>query len=56
VPRQVAAVRIRSGWIAPGRRDEYLKPLQAHAKRCVANEPGTLQFEIAEIRGESSFA
>jgi len=32
--------------IAPGRRDEYLKPLRAHAKRCLANEPGTLQFEI----------
>jgi quinol monooxygenase YgiN len=32
--------------IASGRRDEYLKPLQAHAKRCLANEPGTLQFEI----------
>ena len=32
--------------IAPGRRDEYLKPLKAHAKRCLANEPGTLQFEI----------
>ena len=24
--------------IAPGRRDEYLKPLQAHAKRCLAND------------------
>ena len=31
---------------APGRRDEYLKPLRAHAVRCRANEPGTLQFEI----------
>jgi quinol monooxygenase YgiN len=32
--------------IAPGRRNEYLNPLKAHAKRCLANEPGTLQFEI----------
>lgn len=32
--------------IAPGKRTEYLKPLRAHAKRCLANEPGTLQFEI----------
>jgi quinol monooxygenase YgiN len=32
--------------VAPGRRDEYLKHLRAHAKRCRANEPGTLQFEI----------
>jgi quinol monooxygenase YgiN len=31
---------------APGRRDEYLKHLRAHAARCRANEPGTLQFEI----------
>ncbi|MGH8598246.1 MAG: putative quinol monooxygenase [Gammaproteobacteria bacterium] len=31
---------------APGRRDEYLKPLRAHAERCRANEPGTLQFDI----------
>ena len=31
--------------VAPGRRDEYLKHLRAHAERCRANEPGTLQFE-----------
>lgn len=31
---------------APGKRDEYLKHLRAHAERCRANEPGTLQFEI----------
>jgi quinol monooxygenase YgiN len=31
---------------APGKRDEYLKHLAAHRKRCLANEPGTLQFEI----------
>ena len=31
---------------APGKRDEYLKHLRAHAERCRATEPGTLQFEI----------
>lgn len=31
---------------APGRRDEYQKHLEAHAKRCRDTEPGTLQFEI----------
>lgn len=31
---------------APGKRDEYLKHLRAHAERCRASEPGTLQFEI----------
>jgi quinol monooxygenase YgiN len=31
---------------APGKRDEYLKYLRAHAERCRATEPGTLQFEI----------
>jgi quinol monooxygenase YgiN len=29
-----------------GKRDEYLKHLQAHAKRCLEGEPGTLKFEI----------
>jgi acyl-coenzyme A thioesterase PaaI-like protein/quinol monooxygenase YgiN len=32
--------------IPPGRRDEYLKHLRAHAERCRVNEPGTLQFDI----------
>jgi quinol monooxygenase YgiN len=31
---------------APGKRDEYLKHLKAHAQRCLATEPGTLKFEI----------
>jgi len=31
---------------APGKRDEYLKHLTAHGKRSLANEPGTLKFEI----------
>ena len=31
---------------APGKRDEYLVHLRAHAERCRTTEPGTLQFEI----------
>ena len=31
---------------APGKRDEYLKHLKAHAQRCLTTEPGTLKFEI----------
>ena len=31
---------------APGKRDEYLDHLRAHAHRCRSSEPGTLQFEI----------
>jgi quinol monooxygenase YgiN len=31
---------------APGKRDEYLKHLRAHAERCRRDEPGTLAFEI----------
>ena len=31
---------------APGKRDEYLKHLKAHAQRCLATEPGTLKFDI----------
>jgi quinol monooxygenase YgiN len=31
---------------APGKRDEYLKHLKAHAKRCLDGEPGTLRFDI----------
>ena len=30
----------------PGKRDDYLTFLKAHGKRCLATEPGTLQFEI----------
>jgi quinol monooxygenase YgiN len=32
--------------IVTGKRDEYLKHLKAHAQRCLATEPGTLNFEI----------
>ena len=31
---------------APGKRDEYLTHLKAHAQRCLATEPGTLKFDI----------
>ena len=37
----------------PGKRDEYLKHLKAHAKRCLATEPGTLKFEILMPKEES---
>jgi quinol monooxygenase YgiN len=30
----------------PGKREEYLKYLKAHAERCLATEPATLEFEI----------
>jgi quinol monooxygenase YgiN len=30
----------------PGKRDQYLTFLGAHGKRCLATEPGTLQFDI----------
>jgi len=30
----------------PGKRGEYLKYLKAHAERCLATEPATLEFEI----------
>ena len=30
----------------PGKRDECLKHLKAHAQRCLTTEPGTLKFEI----------
>jgi quinol monooxygenase YgiN len=29
-----------------GKREEYLKFLTAHGKRCLASEPGTLRFDI----------
>lgn len=31
---------------APGKREEYLDHLRAHAHRCRSSELGTLQFEI----------
>ncbi len=38
---------------APGKRDEYLKHLTAHAQRCLATEPGTLKFEILVPKKEA---
>jgi quinol monooxygenase YgiN len=37
----------------PGKRDEYLKHLKAHAQRCLATEPGTLKFEILVPQDEA---
>jgi quinol monooxygenase YgiN len=37
----------------PGKRDEYLKHLKAHAQRCLATEPGTLTFEILLPQGDA---
>jgi quinol monooxygenase YgiN len=38
---------------APGKRDEYLKHLKAHAHRCLTTEPGTLKFEILVPKEEA---
>ena len=32
--------------VAPGRRDEFLPLLRAHAARCLKDEPRTLQFDV----------
>jgi quinol monooxygenase YgiN len=37
----------------PGKRDEYLTFLVAHRKRCLATEPGTLQFEVVVPHAEA---
>lgn len=36
-----------------GKREDYLRHLKAHAQRCLATEPGTLQFEILVPQEES---
>ena len=36
-----------------GKRDEYLTFLKAHVKRCLATEPGTLQFEVLVPKEEA---
>ena len=41
---------------APGKRNEYLKHLKAHAQRCLATEPGTLNFEILVPQKEADTA
>jgi quinol monooxygenase YgiN len=38
---------------APGKREEYLKHLKAHAQNYLATEPGTLKFEILVPREEA---
>jgi hypothetical protein len=38
----------------PGKRDEYLRHLKAHAHRCLTTEPGTLQFEILVPKEEAT--
>lgn len=37
---------------AEGKRDEYLKFLAAHRKRCLETEPGTVSFEILVPQNE----
>jgi quinol monooxygenase YgiN len=37
----------------PGKREEYLKHLKAHAQNYLATEPGTLKFEILVPREEA---
>ena len=37
----------------PGKRDEYLKHLKAHAQRSLTTEPGTLKFEILVPKEEA---
>jgi autoinducer 2-degrading protein len=37
----------------PGKREEYLKHLQAHGRRCLTTEPGTLGFEILVPQGDA---
>jgi quinol monooxygenase YgiN len=36
-----------------GKRDEYVTFLKAHGKRCLATEPGTLQFEVLVPKEEA---
>ena len=38
--------------VAPGRRDEILPLVMAHRSRCLADEPGTLQFEVLAPRDD----
>ncbi len=37
----------------PGKRDEYLKFLSAHGRRCRESEPGTLAFDIMLPQSET---
>jgi quinol monooxygenase YgiN len=38
---------------APGKRDEHLRHLNAHAQRCLTTEPGTLDFKILVPQNEA---
>jgi autoinducer 2-degrading protein len=40
--------------IAPGSLDRFLPMLMAHRARCLADEPGTLQFEVLLPREDAS--
>ncbi|MBC9032161.1 antibiotic biosynthesis monooxygenase [Sphingomonas sp. JC676] len=40
--------------VVPGTRERLLTALAAHKARCLANEPGTLQFEILAPREEEA--
>ena len=40
--------------VAPGSRDEVLPLLVAHRRRCLEDEPGTLQFEVLVPHDDTS--
>lgn len=40
--------------IAKGRMDEVVSLLMAHRKRCLEQEPGTLQFEVLRPRDDET--
>jgi quinol monooxygenase YgiN len=40
--------------VTPGKRDEVIPLLMAHRARCLKDEPGTLQFEVALPRDDPS--
>jgi quinol monooxygenase YgiN len=40
--------------VAPGKRDQILPLLMAHRARCLKDEPGTLQFNVALPREDDS--
>ena len=40
--------------VAPGRMDEFLPLLMAHRARCLADEPGTLHFEVLKPRNDDT--
>jgi quinol monooxygenase YgiN len=40
--------------VAPGRRGELIPLMVAHRSRCLADEPGTLQFELLAPRDDEN--